>query len=144
MIATNPAIAPEAAPKLVGCPSLNFSTTIQPNSAAAAATWVFISTKAAIPLAPSAEPALKPNQPNQSKPAPKSTTGSECGRIASFRQPTRRPRIKLSAKPAAPALICTAVPPAKSSIPRAAKNPAPVTVSPTLFPKAKTQCATGK
>ncbi len=67
--------------------------------------------------------------------------------IAKFSIPYVLPyvsKIIAIANPAAPALICTAVPPAKSSTPRAAKNPAPVTVSPTLLPKANTQCATGK
>ena len=42
VMATRPATAPEAAPTLVGLPSRNFSTTIQPPSAAAVATWVFM------------------------------------------------------------------------------------------------------
>ena len=82
---------------------------------------------------------MNPNQPNHSKPAPIRTNGKECGRIDSRRQPTLRPRIIAIASPAAPAFIWTAVPPAKSCTPRAARNPAPVTVSPTLFPNANTQ-----
>ena len=113
-MATRPDTAPLATPSDVGCPSLIFSTNSQPNAAAAVATWVFRSASAATPLAPNAEPALKPNHPNQSNPAPISTRGSECGRIDSRRQPTLLPRIIAIAKPAAPAFICTAVPPAKS------------------------------
>ena len=144
MIATSPATAPDAAPSEVGWPSRNRSASNQPMSAAAVATCVFINASAAMPLAPSAEPALKPNQPNHNNPAPSNTSGNECGRIASFRQPTLRPRTMASANPAAPALMCTAVPPAKSSTPLAARKPAPVIESPTLFPNANTQCATGK
>ena len=39
---------------------------------------------AAMPLAATAEPALKPNQPNHSRPAPSMTSGRLCGRIGSF------------------------------------------------------------
>ncbi|CAB4896027.1 unannotated protein [freshwater metagenome] len=144
VIATNPATAPDATPSEVGWPSRTFSTINQPSAAAAVATCVFNRARAATPLAPRADPALKPNQPNHSSPAPISTSGIECGRIDSLRQPIRLPRTNAIANPAAPALMCTAVPPAKSSTPLAARNPTPVTVSPTLFPNAKTQCATGK
>ena len=71
----------------------------------AGGTAVHINAGAAIAFAASAEPALNPNHPNQSKPEPSITNGSECGRIDSFRQPTRFPRTIASAKPAAPALI---------------------------------------
>ncbi|CAB4816229.1 unannotated protein [freshwater metagenome] len=74
-------------------------------SAPAVATCVFINASPAIPLAASADPALKPNHPNHNKPEPSNTSGNECGRIASLRQPTRFPRIIASARPAAPALM---------------------------------------
>src|SRR3546814_1761068 len=68
----------------------------------------------ATPLALSAEPALRPYQPNHSRPAPSITNGRLCGRNGVFGQPLRLPRIRQSTRPAAPALMWTAVPPAKS------------------------------
>ena len=67
--------------------------------------------------APSDEPALKPYQPNHSRLAPRSTNGSECGRPGSRGQPRRLPSTIARARPAAPALMWTAVPPAKSRAP---------------------------
>ena len=141
VMATRPATAPDAAPRLVACPSRSFSTSSQPSIAAAVATWVFMNASAAWPLAARAEPALNPNQPNHSSPAPISTSGRLCGRIESRLKPIRLPRTRQSARPAAPALMWTAVPPAKSSTPLAASQPAPVVSVP---PKSKTQWATGK
>jgi hypothetical protein len=46
---------------------------------------------AASPLASSAEPALNPNQPTHSSPAPTMVSASECGGIASFKWPIRGP-----------------------------------------------------
>ncbi len=91
-------------------------------------------------LAASAEPALNPNQPNHSRPAPSSTNGTLCGRIGSLRKPIRLPSTRHSASAAAPALMCTAVPPAKSSTPQLASQPPPLP----SVPKSNTQCATGK
>ena len=65
----------------------------------------------------SAEPALKPNQPNHRIPAPIIVNGSECGATASRGQPWRRPITKASASAEAPELISTTLPPAKSSTP---------------------------
>ena len=144
VIATRPATAPEAAPSEVEWPLRSFSNANQPTRAAPAATCVLSSASPAIPFAASADPALNPNQPNHKSPEPSITSGSECGRIESRRHPTRFPSTRASASPAAPALMCTAVPPAKSSRPLPARNPVPVTTSPTLFPNANTQCATGK
>lgn len=84
VIATRPATTPEAAPKVVGLPSRNRSTVIQPSMPRQPATNVLRKTAAAVPLAASAEPALNPNQPNHSRPAPSRTKGRLCGRIASF------------------------------------------------------------
>ena len=74
-------------------------------------------TTAAVWLAPSAEPALKPNQPNHSSPAPSITSVRLCGRIGSLPNPTRRPMTRARARPEAPEQISTAVPPAKSITP---------------------------
>src|SRR5689334_465915 len=84
VMATNPATAPEAAPRVVACPPLIRSTMSQPHMAAAAARWVLINAWAARPLAPRAEPALNPNQPNHRMPVPINVHGSECGGIGSF------------------------------------------------------------
>ena len=58
--------------------------------AAAAAMLVTMKALAARPLAATAEPALKPNQPNHRRPAPRTVIGTSCG---SIRSPlaTRRP-----------------------------------------------------
>ncbi len=48
----------------------------------AGASIVLAKASAAMPLAASALPALKPNQPNQSSPAPSSVNGTLWGRIA--------------------------------------------------------------
>ena len=111
------------------------------------ATSVLTQTTDAVLLAASAEPALKPNQPNHSRPAPIMTSGRLCGRIASRPKPRRLPSTRASARPAAPALMCTAVPPAKSIAARllAIQPPVWVTVpSSSVRVKSKTQWATGK
>ena len=59
----------------------------------AAAAAVFVTTKAfaARPPAVSAEPALKPNQPNQRRPAPRSVIVRSCGIALRFGYPSRLP-----------------------------------------------------
>ena len=142
VMATRPATTPEAAPRLVACPSRIFSTSSHASTAAVVAPIVLRSAKPAVPFAATAEPALKPNQPNQSSAAPSMTSGKLCGRIGTFPKPIRLPSMSASANPAAPALICTAVPPAKSSAPRSFAIQPPVFA--TKSSNAKTQCATGK
>src|SRR5262245_12922488 len=88
---------------------------IQPRSAADVATWVFTNATAVTPSATSCEPALNPNQPNHSSPAPSATSGTLCGLNVSLGQPTRLPSTSARPSAAEPALMCTAVPPAKSS-----------------------------
>ncbi len=73
---------------------------------AAAPFWVVQSSPNTI------EPTLKPYQPTHSSPAPSMVRVRLCGRIGSLGQPTRLPMIKASTRPAIPALMCTAVPPA--------------------------------
>src|SRR5579863_2084704 len=70
VIATRPATAPEMAPKVLGFPLLLHSARVQPAAAVAAAKCV--ATKALDARLPddSALPALKPNQPTQSRQAP--------------------------------------------------------------------------
>src|SRR5690349_7098618 len=145
VMATRPATMPEAAPSEVACPSRSFSVISQPRQAAAVAATVFTQTTAAVLLAPIAEPALKPNQPNQSRPAPSITSGRLCGRIGSLGQPTRLPITRARARPAAPALMWTAVPPAKSiALSRLATQPPTLSGPAVVASNANTQCATGK
>src|SRR5574341_678905 len=80
--ATSPATAPEAAPSTVGLPRELHSVSIQPRAAAAVAVLVVVKAWAARPLAPSALPALKPNQPNQSRLAPITVIGRLWGGMA--------------------------------------------------------------
>src|SRR4051794_34601786 len=132
VIATSPATAPDAAPSVVALVSFTYSTRSQPSIAADAARKVFISAAAATPLAASAEPALNPAHPNHRMPVPIIVMGKLCGGIAWSGYPLRFPRTSTSASAAAPALMCTTAPPAKSSAPISASQP-----------PANTQCATG-
>src|SRR5271165_6925777 len=70
VIATRPATAPEAAPSTEGLPLAIHSANIQPSAAAAVAIWVTAIAMPARPLAATADPALKPNQPTHSNEAP--------------------------------------------------------------------------
>ena len=142
VMATRPATTPDAAPSDVAWPSRILSVASQPSAAAPVATMVVTQTSAAWPLAASAEPALNPNQPNHSRPAPIMTSGRLCGRIGSRPKPRRLPSTSARASPAAPALMCTAVPPAKSMASSLLAIQPPVSDSAPL--KAKTQWATGK
>src|SRR5688500_9621362 len=81
--ATRPAMMPEQKPSADGrCPAKR-SATIQARPPAAVATKVLIIASAADPLASSAEPALNPNQPTQSRPVPTTVSVIECGAIGS-------------------------------------------------------------
>src|SRR5262247_3934864 len=79
VIATSPATAPEAAPSIVGLPVLIHSASIQPRAASDAAVCVAMNALEASPFAPSAEPALNPNQPTHSMAAPITAKGRLCG-----------------------------------------------------------------
>ena len=83
-------------------------------------------------FAASALPALKPNQPTHSMPAPAAVTGRLCGGIDTCGKPRRRPSTSAHTSAATPALTCTTVPPAKSITPSFASQPPP-----------HTQCVTG-
>src|SRR6185369_12244361 len=142
VMATRPATMPDAAPSEVALPSRTRSVASQASIAVAVATVVVVKVAAAAPPELVAEPALKPYQPNHSRPAPNITNGRLCGRIGVPGQPLRLPRTMANAKPAAPELMCTAVPPAKSiALSLFAIQPPCSPVKPS---KAKTQCATGK
>src|SRR2546427_13240688 len=94
VMATSPATAPEAAPSTVGLPRIVHSVNIQPSAAAAAAVLVARNPLAARPLAPRALPALKPNQPNHSSPAPITVIRRVWGRHGRGPQPLRLPRTR--------------------------------------------------
>src|SRR5438093_11923374 len=91
VIATSPATAPDAAPSTVGLPRLIHSVNIQPSAAAAAPVLVAVNALTASPLASSALPALKPNQPNHRSHAPMTVNGRCGGCIGRWAQPRRVP-----------------------------------------------------
>src|SRR6187455_1695769 len=66
VIATSPATAPEAAPSIEGLPFSTHSSSVHESTAQAVARNVLMKARTAELPASSAEPALKPNQPNQS------------------------------------------------------------------------------
>ena len=105
VIATKPATTPDAAPKLVAWPSRIFSTVSQANIAAPVATNVFRKVMPAAAFDATAEPALNPNHPNQSNPAPTITKVRLCGLNGSRPKPARLPITSTAARPAIPALI---------------------------------------
>src|SRR4051812_2622506 len=110
VIATIPATAPEAAPTalvfLVCIQEMSIQVTI------AAQVAVLVTTKAldARKLAPRALPALNPNQPNQRRPAPRTTKGTLCAGMGSWPWPLRLPTTRAAASAAMPALTWTTVP----------------------------------
>ena len=59
-------------------------------------------------------PALKPYQPNHSRPVPKATRGMLCGPRSTT---LRRPTYSTEASAAMPAMLWTTMPPAKSFTP---------------------------
>src|SRR5688572_19008940 len=77
--ATRPTTIAVAPPTAVAFPNLKKSSSDQTVSVAAGASIVVTKARLAIGLAASALPALKPNQPNQSNPAPSRTSGTLCG-----------------------------------------------------------------
>src|SRR5262245_23722591 len=124
VIATSPATAPEAAPSIEGLPLMNHSANVHDNTAQAVARYVLMKASDADALASSAEPALNPNQPNHRSAAPTIVSVRLCGVMASRPNPIRLPSTKAPTRPATPALMCTTVPPAKSSAPHPQIKPA--------------------
>ena len=90
--------------------------------AAAAAVLVTMKALAARPPAVTAEPALKPNQPNHSRPAPRTVIGTSCGSMLSPLT-WRRPMSRATTRAETPELMWTTVPPAKSSAPSLNSQP---------------------
>src|SRR6201985_382431 len=111
VIATSPATAPEQMPITVVLPFSAHSTSIQVKPATAVAICVTSMAMPACIPAVTAEPALKPNQPNHNSAAPMKVSTMLCAGPVS----TRLPSMMAHISPATPALICTTVPPAKSS-----------------------------
>src|SRR5580658_2900857 len=134
VIATSPATAPEAMPSTLGLPFATHSVNIQASAAAAVAMCVAANAMPARPSEATAEPALKPNQPTHSSDAPMTVSVRLCGAIDSLPSPWRLPSINAVARPAIPALMCTTVPPAKSSTPLRFNQPE----------GSHTQCAIGQ
>src|SRR5450759_1929529 len=96
VMATRPATAPQTAPTTLGVPLCSQLTVTQVRAAMPAAVLVTTNALAARPFAARAEPPLNPNQPNHRSPAPRAAT---------------------------PELMCTTVPPAKSSAPSLLSQP---------------------
>src|SRR5260370_23141199 len=75
VIATRPTTIAVAAPTAVGFRDRNASRNVQTRSVAAGASIVVTNARPAIGEAARALPALNPNQPNHSRPAPKTVSG---------------------------------------------------------------------
>src|ERR1041385_7281865 len=79
VMATRPTTMAVAQPTAVGLPGRIRSRNVQTTNVAAGASIVVTKARPAMVLAATALPALNPNQPNQSRPAPSSTNGTLCG-----------------------------------------------------------------
>src|SRR5579859_5131934 len=138
VIATSPATAPEIAPSALARPFFSHSAALQLKAAAAAPKCVATNALLAKPPEESALPALKPNQPTHSRHAPIKLSTMLCGGIGCFGYPTRFPMYNAQTSAETPEVICTTVPPAKSSVgnlppSEAFRNP----------PLPQTMCASG-
>src|SRR2546426_9730392 len=98
VMATRPATAPAAAPITLGCFLCHQLTVIQVRAAMAVAVLVTTNALVASAPAPRALPALKPNQPNQSKAAPSTVMGASCGSAFCLPKPGRRPGTRAGAR----------------------------------------------
>src|SRR2546430_4879936 len=116
VMATRPATAPEMAPSALARPFLIHSAALQLRAAAAVAKCVAINALVANELAANALPALNPNQPTHSKQAPMKLSTRLCGGIGCLGKPVRLPRYSAQTNAETPELMCTTVPPAKSSV----------------------------
>src|SRR5947207_1830407 len=124
VITTSPHTAPVAVARALGRPFCSQLSAIQVRAAAAAAVLVVTNALTARGEAAKALPALKPNQPNQSRAAPRMVSGTLLASVASpFLKPIRFPTIMAAARAANPELAWTTVPPAKSSAPSLCSHP---------------------
>src|SRR5262245_52313606 len=114
VIATNPATAPEIAPKTLGFPVRSHSTPLHPTTAAAAPKWVATNALVARLPDPRALPALNPNHPTHNREAPITLRTTLCGGMGVCGYPTRFPMYSAHTSADTPEVICTTVPPAKS------------------------------
>src|SRR5260370_31254715 len=87
VIAPSPATAPEMIPSTLGFPLTAHSANIQESAAVAVAIWVTAIALPALPLAATADPALKPNQPTHSSEAPITPRTRLCGRTGPLPNP---------------------------------------------------------
>src|SRR4029453_17311989 len=130
--ATRPTTIAVAAPTAVGLPLRSASRNVQTTSVAAGASIVVTNARPAMPFAATALPALNPNQPNQSRPAPSSVNGTLCGSSDVEGYSVRLPTTIAATSAATAAFTSTTGPPAKSRAPMPASQPPP-----------HTQCAIG-
>lgn len=133
VMATMPATADETTPIVLTLPVRHFSARGQVTMAPAAPSWVLMKAAAALPWSVSAEPELNPNQPDQRRPAPTTTSGMLLGRSSRRAKSRGALSTRATARPATPELSSTGSPPAKSRAPRCL----------TIHPSSKTQCASG-
>src|SRR5690349_11075703 len=124
VMATRPTTAPIQNPSTEGFLPFKTSKNIHARPAAAAAAFVVPNAFTARGLAPPAEPALKPNQPNHSDSVPSNTYGTSAAGI-SLRSVSQCLLCNTSAPASAaqPAQMCTPVRPAKSHAPILPRNP---------------------
>src|SRR6185436_16669017 len=104
-MATSPATAPVIMPSTVGLDASCQSSSAHVSPAAAVATCVTTNALVASPPDASALPALNPNQPNHSSPAPSTANGRLCGGEIRSGYPWRLPSTSAEASAAAPALM---------------------------------------
>jgi len=122
VIVARPATAPVRRPRNFGRPVRCQSIASQTIAANDAATSVLRNATAVVESTRNSLPALKPYQPNHSRPVPRATSGMLCAPPSS---PRRRPTYSTDARAATPAIAWTTIPPAKSRTPRSARNPPP-------------------
>src|SRR5215813_652789 len=112
VMATSPHTAPVAVARALGRPFCSQLSAIQVRAAAAAAVLVTTNALTARGLAATALPALKPNQPNQRRAAPRMVKGTLLASVASpFSNPILFPTTIAAASAANPELAWTTVPP---------------------------------
>src|SRR5260370_87888 len=123
VMAARPATAPVSRPTKLGRRTLAHSRTSQVNPAKAAPSCVFTKDETVTQSTATSDPALKPNQPNHSNPAPSAINGTLCGAPVLSHL---RPMNITEAKAENPAVVCTTIPPAKSNTPNRENKPSGV------------------
>ena len=118
---------PVTMPSTLALPCFAHSANIHARAPAAEEMWVTSMAMPAAPSAASALPALKPNQPTHRMPAPVTAMGRLWGGMAVVGKPCLGPMRMAATRAAMPELMCTTVPPAKSSAPISPSHPPPHT-----------------